>query len=185
MSKIWISSDFHFSHVNITGPKVSTWKSGYRNFDTTHDMNCVIHNAINEYVKEDDILYFLGDFSFGGESKVPIHRNLINCKTIHFILGNHDQNIKKYTGSFSSIQDELRIEFNGCKIWMRHYPEPGYSGKRTDQYLMYGHIHSNESQMPGGLSMDVGIDNAYKLVGKYRPFELSEAINIISSKNIN
>jgi len=146
-------------------------------------MNISIHETINRYVKEDDILYFLGDFAFGGSDNIPLHRNQINCKTIHVILGNHDKNINKHTECFSSIMDELRGNIDGYNIWMRHHPEPGYSGNKSKIYHLYGHVHANESQMPGGLSMDVGIDNAYKIFGEYRPFELFEAIEIINNMN--
>ena len=96
MNNIWLSSDWHFSHTNITGPKVSRWKSGYRTFDTTNDMNITLTNTINKYVKEDDILYFGGDFCFGGHNKTPLYRSNIKCKTIHFITGNHDAKINNY-----------------------------------------------------------------------------------------
>ena len=59
MSKIWFSSDFHINHGNITGPKVSKWKDGYRNFENTYTMNKEIFNNINKYVKSEDVLYFL------------------------------------------------------------------------------------------------------------------------------
>lgn len=177
--RTWFSSDWHFSHVNITGPTVSRWKDGYRDFDSTHYMNQVIHETINKYVQEDDILYFLGDFAFGGESNIALHRNFINCKTIHVIYGNHDKNLLKHPECFTTIQEELRIELEGYKLWMRHHPEPTYKGNRSGTYHLYGHIHSNEEQMPGGKSLDVGIDHAYRLFGEYRPFELHETIRII------
>lgn len=179
MSKIWITSDLHLSHTNVTGPTVSRWKDGYRTFDSTHYMNQVLHETLNKYVGEDDILYFLGDFAFGGEQNIAIHRNLINCKTIHVTYGNHDKNLLKHPECFTSIQQELRMELEGRKVWMRHYPEPGYKGNRSGTYHLYGHIHANVDQMPGGLSLDCGVDNAYRLFGEYRPFEINEVFDII------
>ena len=184
MGKIWISSDFHFSHRNISGPSVSRWKDGYRNFDSTHYMNETIHQTINKYVQEDDVLYFLGDFAFGGEANIAIHRNFINCKTIHVVLGNHDRNLLKHPECFTTIQKEIKIEIDGIKLWMRHHPEPTYKGDRTGVYHLFGHIHAKESSMPGGLSMDVGIDHAYKLTGEYRPFEIHEVIEIINARKV-
>jgi calcineurin-like phosphoesterase family protein len=179
MNKIFVTSDLHFSHVNLTGPKVSRWKDGYRDFDNTHYMNVVLHETLNKYVQEDDILYFLGDFAFGGEQNIAIHRDLINCKTIHVILGNHDHNLKKHPECFTSIQEELRIELEDYKLWMKHHPQPGYSGERTDTYHFFGHVHGKESSFAGGKSLDVGVDHAYKIFGEYRPFELHEAIKLI------
>lgn len=179
MSKVFVSSDFHFSHTNISGPKVTRWKDGFRTFGDIHHMNQVLHETINKYVGKDDILYFLGDFSFGGEANIAIHRDLIDCKTIHVTAGNHDKNLLKHPECFTSVQNELRIEIDGIKLWMRHCPEPTYKGERSGIYHLYGHLHAFEEDMPGGKSLDVGIDHAYKIFGEYRPFELHEAIKLI------
>ena len=72
---IWFTSDTHFSHANITGPKISKWKSGYRIFDSVDEMNKNITESFNKYVKEDDILYHLGDFCFGAHNRTPFYRD--------------------------------------------------------------------------------------------------------------
>ena len=53
---------------------------------------------------------------------------------------------------------------------------------------LYGHSHSNaevwlDSVMPGRRSMDVGVDNAAKILGEYKPFSFEEISNIMSKKN--
>ena len=63
---IWFTSDSHYGHTNIAGPKVSRWQRGYRDFNSVWEMNKSLIDGINKYVKEDDILYHLGDWSFGG-----------------------------------------------------------------------------------------------------------------------
>lgn len=68
MSKIWFTSDTHYGHANIASKNCSKWKEGFRNFDNLDQMNKEIFNNINKYVKSEDILYFLGDFCFGGHS---------------------------------------------------------------------------------------------------------------------
>jgi calcineurin-like phosphoesterase family protein len=72
---IYFSSDFHFGHQNIAGPKVSNWTKGFRDFDSVHEMNKTLTQTINKYVKPDDILYFLGDFAFGGHINIPSYRH--------------------------------------------------------------------------------------------------------------
>lgn len=67
---IWFTSDTHFAHKNIAGPKVSNWTSEYRNFNSVHEINMGITNCINKYVKEDDIIYHLIDCSFG-DKQIP------------------------------------------------------------------------------------------------------------------
>jgi len=92
-SNIWFSADSHFFHKNIAGPKVSSWKSGYRDFEDEKEMSKHIVKLWNQTMKEDDILYFLGDWSFGGLENIWNFRKQLRVKTIHFILGNHDQHI--------------------------------------------------------------------------------------------
>ena len=74
---IWITSDTHFGHTNIVGPEISSWKSGYRDFKSLHEMNMALVDGINKYVKEDDILYHLGDWSFGGAQNILQFRKYI------------------------------------------------------------------------------------------------------------
>ena len=96
MSETYITSDTHGFHQNIVFG-VSTWdpKDGCRPFDTIEEMNEAMAANINAIVKEDDILWHLGDWSFGKEDNIAEFRSMINCKNIHLILGNHDWKIRK------------------------------------------------------------------------------------------
>lgn len=53
--------------------------------------------------------------------------------------------------------------------------------------MLYGHSHSTAEEwlnqmMPNRRSIDVGVDNAYKLLGEYKPFSYEEIVNIMASK---
>lgn len=63
---IWFTSDTHYAHTNIAGQKVSSWGSGYRGFDSVGEMNDTLIKNINDCVKENDILYHLGDWQING-----------------------------------------------------------------------------------------------------------------------
>ena len=93
--KIWFTSDIHYWHKNITyGDSVWCDKEvSCRKFDTTREMSLHMVNQINKYVKEDDILFHLGDWSFSGIKNILNLRKQLNVKTIHHINGNHDQHI--------------------------------------------------------------------------------------------
>lgn len=93
MGNIWFTSDTHYGHSNIASKNCSKWSSGYREFKDLDEMNNRIVKNINTYVKEDDILYHLGDWSFGGIDNIWNFRKQIKCKNIHLILGNHDTHI--------------------------------------------------------------------------------------------
>lgn len=193
MKNIWFTSDTHFGHKNIAGPKVSQWTSGYRDFDTVHEMNKTIVNNINKYVKEDDILYHLGDWSFGGVHNILQFRNLIICKNVHLILGNHDQHIIDKQISyfdttfnpielFSSVQDVLHLNIGKTKLFLSHYAHRVWNGSHKNVIHLYGHSHSSINDY--GKSMDIGVDVAYKLFGEYRPFNIGDIIRIMEKKDI-
>lgn len=95
-NNIFFSSDFHYGHKNICRG-ISNWTdlTGTRNFDTLKEMNQIIINGINNTVGKNDILFFIGDWSFGGLRNVWNLRKQINCETIYFILGNHDHHVKQ------------------------------------------------------------------------------------------
>lgn len=180
---IYFSSDFHFGHTNIAGPKVSNWKDGYRDFDSIHEMNKTITQTLNKYVKEDDILYFLGDFCFGGHQNTPAYRHSIICQNIHLCRGNHDKHIDKYKNLFTSINDVMWcLDTKNKPIFMSHYSHRVWEGNHKGNIHLYGHSH--DSIPDHGKSMDVGIDVAYRLFGEYKPFSLEEIIKIMDKKQI-
>ena len=97
MSNIWFTSDTHYNHTNICYG-VSKWddkEKSSRKFNTLNEMNDAIVNSINKYVQQEDILYFLGDWSFGGIENIYLFWKRLICKNIRFISGNHDHHIKK------------------------------------------------------------------------------------------
>jgi calcineurin-like phosphoesterase family protein len=185
----FITSDLHLGHANIAGPNTSQWKQGYRNFSSVQEMDYKIIENINEHVKQDDTLWMLGDFSFGGHTKIPDYRRRIYCKNIHIIRGNHDHHIAKYAEFFSSIQDTKYVwlyDSNGVKHpWVFcHYAMRIWEGSHKGYFHGYGHSHASLEHTEYGKSMDFGIDNAYRLLGEYRPFSVDEGVKILSKRPI-
>ena len=186
---IWFSSDWHFSHKNIAGPKISSWKSGYRTFDSIHQMNDDIITNINKYVKWDDTIYFLGDFAFGDYKKIPEYRNRIACQNIHLCRGNHDEeyhggrDISIFSDLFLSINDTMRFRINNQDFFLSHYAHRVWPGSHRGTIHLYGHSHDSIPDF--GKSMDVGIDVAYRMFGEYRPFSITEIIDIMAKKDIS
>lgn len=117
---IWFTSDLHYNHRNIV-KGISEWtdKSGCRNFQTLEEMNQTLVDNINDNVKENDILYCLGDWSFRGKNSIYEFRKQLNVKTIHLILGNHDLHIEK--GSSVQINDEVEINCQKLFSSVQHY----------------------------------------------------------------
>ena len=184
MSKIWFSSDFHLNHQNIAGKSVSKWDKGYRDFDSVYQMNETIIRNINDNVKYDDILYFLGDFCFGGHKLTSNWRERIHCQTIHFIKGNHDNHIDDYKLYFSSLNDVLKVKHGKHEFFLSHYSHRVWEASHKGAIHLYGHSHDNldRTGQYWGKSMDVGIDSAYRITGEYRPFMIEEIVDIMSRR---
>ncbi len=114
---IWFSSDWHYWHKNMTYGE-SVWpdkERTTRHFNTTAEMSRALVESINKYVKQDDTIYFLGDFAFSGLENIYNFWKQLICKNIYFIPGNHDQHIKKnkelpncyYVDEYDTIEDKI------------------------------------------------------------------------------
>jgi calcineurin-like phosphoesterase family protein len=199
---IFFSSDWHFGHQNIAGPKISSWSKGFRDFDSVSDMDRVLLDSINKTVGPDDVIFFLGDFCFGGHVRTPLYRDRIVCQNIYWLKGNHDQHQPKYKDKFLWVgdNDEIIDKVNritiepynaalvtvrGQKIVLSHFKHAIWEGSHKGYWHLYGHSHSSAEHWEIGKSMDVGVDNAYRLLGEYRPFSLEEIGKFMSQREIH
>lgn len=158
--------------------------------EAVHMMNDTLINEINAIVGENDVLWHLGDFCMGGKydcyNKARYYRDKIKCKTINLIFGNHDNRCIR--DLFNETYDLKMIIVNNQKIVLCHYALAVWDGSHRKTIQLYGHSHSEaeswlEKHMPNRRSMDVGVDNAAKLLGTYRPFTLEDINRLIGGKN--
>lgn len=182
--RVFFSSDFHYAHKNITGPKVSQWGSGYRNFESTEEMNQELIKNINTKVKHDDILFFLGDWTFGGFENIKKFRDQIHCRTIHFIIGNHDHHIEMnkdgIRGIFTTVNHYLEVDIEGIKFILFHFPIASWHHMMKDKHIhLFGHCHSKFERMVGKM-MDVGVDNNEL----FEPYSMEEILKIMSKIDV-
>ncbi len=189
---IWITSDLHYMHNNIVRG-VTNWRDSegnvpieqVRDFDTLEDMNLSLINNINDNVQENDILFCLGDWSFGGEHNIENFRTQINCKNIYLVLGNHDHHIERkeqYRKLFTGVYNYLELEIGNNKFILSHYPIASWNGVRKGYIHLCGHTHlSNDKKILYGKSMDVGVDGH----PEFRPYKLSEIMEIMNKQTID
>jgi calcineurin-like phosphoesterase family protein len=167
--QLFFTSDTHYMHKNICRGTTS-WSNadGFcRDFDTLDQMNDRIVNGINLVVGQDDILFHLGDWSFGGFEMIEQFRNRINCRNIHIILGNHDHHIERDREGirqlFTSVNQYLELEVKG-KDWeqnyvLMHYPIISWNKMNDGVIHLHGHVHLSADRRIGkGKTMDVGVD---------------------------
>ena len=138
MTRYWFSSDTHFDHKNII-------KYCGRPFKTVEEMNEKIIENWNKTVKEDDIVFFLGDLAFRG--KIKDFKKRLNGQIIH-IKGNHD--------SSKDVKiRELKISLGGKTWTLVHRPEDA-----KDKYVICGHVHEEWKikKENGQTFVNVGVD---------------------------
>jgi calcineurin-like phosphoesterase family protein len=167
--QLFFTSDTHYMHTNICRG-TTRWSNAddfCRDFDTLDQMNDRIVNGINSTVGQDDILFHLGDWSFGGFERIEEFRNRINCRNIHIILGNHDHHIERDREDirrlFTSVNQYLELEVKG-KDWeqnyvLMHYPIISWNKMNDGVIHLHGHVHLSADRRIGkGKTMDVGVD---------------------------
>jgi len=196
MKNVYFTSDTHYGHKNIVRG-TSEWEVNEggqrtRDFDTMEEHNETLVKGINALVKEDDELWHLGDWSFGGHANIKVFRDQLNCKNINLVFGNHDQNIEPY-GSvyrkcFSSVQyvKQLSFKIDSMKsgkygktnIFLSHYSHQVWDKHHHGALHLFGHSHGTLKGM--GKSMDVGVDT-----NNYYPYHLDEIIDIMRGKEIH
>ena len=192
--RIFLTSDSHYSHSNLCRA-TSSWidESKTRDFKSLNQMNSVLVDSINSRVGENDVLFHLGDFSFGGFDKIGEFRSRIVCKNIHLILGNHDHHIERNKDGirslFSSVNHyvslDLRRPGNGPEMdkfsmILCHFPIASWDGMNDGRIHLHGHVHlAPLHKIAEGRAMDVGADG-----NGMDPYSLDEILKLLKDRPI-
>jgi calcineurin-like phosphoesterase family protein len=157
-------------------------------------MNDAIVESINSVVGEDDILFHLGDWSFGGFENIAEFRNRIVCKNIHLVLGNHDHHIENNRDGiqdlFSSVNQYLRLSVSlypgtilhvgKVDLVLMHYPIASWHNMNDNVIHLHGHVHlPPNKKLAEGKAMDVGVDGNFLV-----PYSLNEITRIMNNQPI-
>lgn len=174
-NKIWFTSDTHFFHNKVV-------EYCQRPFASVEEMNEELIARWNAAVHRDDIVFHLGDFCFGKPEQW--HYILDRLKgRIYLVLGNHDAgHINDEVASrFEGVAFQMRLNVNGQKIYLNHFPFLSYSGDIHGTWQLFGHIHSSldnyniiSQQRLAVLhpnQYDVGVDNNNFTPVSYRQIE--------------
>lgn len=154
-------------------------------------MDAELLKQINDRVGENDLLYHLGDFAMPGKSgyyqKCRQYRDRIKCRNVVLIWGNHDE--RSIRDLFAATYDLKMVHAPGLvnKIVLCHYAMAVWDGSHRGNLHLYGHSHSEaepwlDRVMTGRKSIDVGVDNANKLFGAFRPFTVEDIVQRLVPK---
>jgi calcineurin-like phosphoesterase family protein len=160
--KVWFTSDWHLNHKNII-------RYSNRPYPTVELMNqCLIGNYQN-VVAEDDIVFFLGDITFGNVTEVYRLLNSLPGWKIH-IIGNHDMNRKgKLNGLRFDEQFPCLVLNVGQdqQLLLSHYP---LTIVPEGCFSVHGHIHQHRAL--SNKHYNVCVENT-----NYTPLSLDTVLN--------
>lgn len=192
MPRVWFLSDPHLSHKNILHFSPIRRKmfnidceeneetGGWKYWDAQNDrveisekdaislMNDRFIELYNEKVSKKDIVYILGDFSFGTVEEATKCFHKMNGHK-HIIYGNHDASARKIVG-WASASDIKFINFKkslypflseNFLVSLCHYPIVSWERKIHGAVMIHGHCHNHideYNKQSKELRLDVGID---------------------------
>jgi calcineurin-like phosphoesterase family protein len=161
---VWVTGDYHIEHRNI----IQYCKRPFK--DLTEQLNCLVTNH-NKLVKKDDLVYFVGDYSFHGNPL--LYEHLFNGKFI-YIRGNHDT-----SSFFKGMPHGIILRKYGLNIHLVH--DPANSQSALWDITVHGHIHNKWKYLPTGYGsvhhkfINVGVD-----VWDFNPVRLDLLLEKIS-----
>ena len=155
MSKVFFTSDTHFSHEFVAQT---------RGFASAEEHDAHVVRAWNSVVSKRDSVWHLGDVGMGSINRFREILDQLNG-TIHLITGNHDecapgvfrksQNKQgQWLHHFESIQQFQRFKYQDIEFLASHFPYYGegqrdlperyseYRLRDTGLPLIHGHTHS-------------------------------------------
>lgn len=166
--KIHLLSDIHFDHGNII-------RYCNRPFKSAREMNQVLMKNWNETIKENDIVYFLGDMCYGrGRRPIDYWLGKLNG-SISYLRGNHD------TDSITRaevIHDKYGIQYNGYKFLLMHDP---YKPFGYDGWIIHGDKHNNDLKQYPFINQKNKTVNVCAELVDYKPVNLEKIILLIET----
>lgn len=149
-------------------------------------------DEINEVVGKNDVLWHLGDFSMFNRKDHDYYgrckrfRDRIKCDEVNIVWGNHDNPCVR--DLFNEAHNLVGICVNGQNIALCHYALAIWDKNHRSSWHLYGHSHGQAEEwfnknMPGRRAFDAGVDYAYKQLGKFRPWSLSEVKEVMANRD--
>lgn len=193
-SRVYFTSDLHIGHN-----KPFIYES--RGFVNIREYNEAVIKSINDNVREQDILLFLGDWCLNSTyEQFNTSIDSLKCQTIYSLFGNHNSGMRRaYEDSvkeqygfddvevypvryknivFLGYYKEITV--NGICMVLSHYPLYSWNAMKKNTIMLHGHEHcaikNHTPEGTDGKILDVGFDY-FK-----RPISFDEVIKIMEKK---
>jgi len=165
-------SDTHFGHKRCWGIHNPERKA---KFESVEVMNEWMIESWNKKVGSYDNVYFLGDLCWHKRDVVSLLNRLHG--SIHFVLGNHDENFKSKIEPYVYEMDRLILfKQKDIRITMCHYPMLTWPSRRHGSLHLHGHCHGHSEKRFN--VFDIGMD----VIG-YVPISLDEILEKAKCQN--
>lgn len=157
---VYFIGDTHFDHKNII-------RYCRRPFSDVNEMNQTIENNWNTIVRDNEIVYFLGDWSFGRGSKSAAYWMRRMKGNIFSIQGSHD----KVRFDISRV-----LHVGGYSFLLIH--DPKNAEIEWDGWTIHGHVHNNRmDEYPFINGERRTINVSAELIG-YKPVSLEHLLSL-------
>lgn len=186
------SPNTHFTadlHLDTVGVLRGGW--GHRPYDSCSEHNQGITDNINDCVMPRDRLVILGDHAYAKNALdqarvIQTFMRGLKCKNLVFVNGNHDY-VEAMAGLGIKSYDYVMINWEKYQYFCCHYPMLTWPASHKGSIHCYGHTHAAyeadfDRIMPERRSLDTGLENAYRLLGKHRPFAWFEIVDLLKQR---
>lgn len=167
MAKIYFTSDLHFSHKLM----LRLYGDTTRPYADTDEMDRALIEIWNETVRDEDIVYDLGDFSMCGSERTQ--KILRQLRGRHYLVtGNHDEHFcsGKFDEYLAGRSEYLFLKPQNFVLF--HYPIFEWDGFYSGAAHLYGHKHDKDAALKGR-ALNVCFDRHGRLL------ELDEVISML------
>lgn len=202
--RIWFGSDFHLSHL-----RDFIWKP--RGFTSHLNHTQAVIERTNEFVEEDDVLFYLGDFSLNSNpEETQAFFDSIKCKNVFFIWGNHESSTRRIydaavaayfkvpVGSFdvypfrhgnvTFLGPSAYVQIDNQLVLLSHFAHLIWDNMQHGAWNLCGHSHGNCALINldnvNGKILDVGVDNALKQGEGVPVFTYEQVWRVMQKKNV-
>ena len=172
---VYFIGDTHFDHKNIV-------RYCHRPFSSVAQMNRAMKNNWNSTVKDDGVVYFLGDWSFSRRARPAAYWKQRLNGNIVSIQGSHDG--RKSGVRFQEFE-ELHVA--GYDFLLIHNPNPSDKHQTQKQkrklenwhgWIIHGHVHNNEMDKYPFINGEWKTINVGVELINYRPVSLEYLLSL-------
>jgi calcineurin-like phosphoesterase family protein/2'-5' RNA ligase len=164
--KIFLISDLHLDHDNII-------KYCTRPFVNHNEMNNIIVDNWNNTVGPNDTVYFLGDMSFGRNSRGAVYWTKKLNGNIIFVPGNHDIGFEK--------SKKYHILKHGKMNFLLVH-DPNKLPIEWDDWVIHGDKHNNDLRKYPFVNWEKKTVNVSLEVIGYKPMDFEDILKSIRKK---